>query len=249
MKTCKNCGSQMEEGARFCRICGTAADSVDPANATDHAAADSAGAASGAEPAYGQQDYSQQAGSTYGQQGYGQQTGQTYGQQDYSQQTSSTYGQQGYGQQTSQSYGQQNYNQQPYGQQSYGQAPYSQPEKKKTSGVSIASLVLGIVGIFTGIMAAGCWGAGALLPSLKFLAIVLYLPNILAIVFGVMGISKASKQGLSGKGLAIAGLVLGIVFLLIWMVYGYLAEQAMQYYSYYTYSNLSDLFQFFELFD
>ncbi len=247
MKICKNCSSQLEEGARFCRICGTAVDSVEPMDATPSGAGQpDYGQQTG--QAYDQQGYSQQTGQAYGQQGYSQQTGQAYGQQGYSQQTGQTYGQTSYSQTSydQPGYGQQTYSQQPYGQAPYGQAAYGQPEKKKTSGVSIASLVLGIVGIFTGIMAAGCWGAGALLPSFRILAIVLYLPNILAIVFGIMGISKATKQGFSGKGLAIAGLVLGIVFLLIWMVYGYLADQAMQYYSYYTYSGLSDLFQLFD---
>ena len=211
MKMCKNCGSQMEDEAKFCRVCGTAAEeSTDSPNA---------GYAAGADE--------------YDTQILGQQTGSFYGQQDYSQQTGS-------------SYGQQNYNQQPYGQSPYGQQPYMQPAKPKTCGFSIASLILGIVGIFLGVLGAGCWAAGALFPAVRILAILFFLPNILAIVFGIMGIRKASRQGFSGKGLAIAGLILGIIFLIIWFAYGCIAAQTVQYYSYYGMSELYNLFQMFE---
>ena len=65
-----------------------------------------------------------------------------------------------------------------------------EPEQK---GFSIASMVLGIVGIFVAPIPCG----------------------ILAIVFGAIGLKKG------GKGFAIAGLVLGIVDIvlgLIWFV-------------------------------
>lgn len=64
--------------------------------------------------------------------------------------------------------------------------PQAAPLPRPTNGMATASLVLGILGIF--------------LPLL----------SILALIFGPVGISKAN-QGASGKGLAIAGLVLGIV--------------------------------------
>lgn len=57
---------------------------------------------------------------------------------------------------------------------------------QRPNGIATASLVLGILALF--------------LPIL----------GILAVIFGGIGISKAN-QGASGKGLAIAGLVLGIV--------------------------------------
>jgi hypothetical protein len=56
--------------------------------------------------------------------------------------------------------------------------------------MATASLVLGILGIF--------------LPLL----------SILAVIFGAIGISKAN-QGAAGKGLAVAGLVLGIIGTLV----------------------------------
>jgi hypothetical protein len=56
--------------------------------------------------------------------------------------------------------------------------------------MATASLVLGILGLF--------------LPIL----------GVLALIFGGIGISKAN-QGATGKGLAIAGLVLGIIGTLV----------------------------------
>ena len=58
----------------------------------------------------------------------------------------------------------------------------------QTNGFAIASLICGIL---------GCTGIGA----------------ILAIVFGILGIQKTKDPRYGGKGLAIAGLVLGIVML------------------------------------
>lgn len=62
--------------------------------------------------------------------------------------------------------------------------------QQPSNGMATASLVLGILGFF--------------LPIL----------SILALIFGGIGISKAN-QGAGGKGLAVAGLVLGIVGTLV----------------------------------
>jgi uncharacterized membrane protein YvbJ len=62
-------------------------------------------------------------------------------------------------------------------------APAPATTKERTSGMAVASLILGILGI-----------------------------SILAIIFGAIGISQTNKDpNLKGKGLAIAGLVLGII--------------------------------------
>lgn len=66
---------------------------------------------------------------------------------------------------------------------------------KRTNGFGITALVLGLVGLL-------------LLPPLL---------GIMAIIFGAVGIGFANKNNGSGKGLAIAGLVMGIVDLL-WFV-------------------------------
>jgi len=68
---------------------------------------------------------------------------------------------------------------------------------KKTAGTAIASLVLGLVGIFFGL-----------------------ITSILAIVFGGVALSQINKSEgeIGGHGMAIAGLVLGIIMTIIWVV-------------------------------
>jgi len=63
--------------------------------------------------------------------------------------------------------------------------------KVHTSGWAVASLVLGIVGIFLAVT---------------------FLPALLAIVFGIIGTNSIKKDyEVTGKGLAIAGIILGAV--------------------------------------
>ena len=72
----------------------------------------------------------------------------------------------------------------PYGAQGGGPAT-------RTNGMAIASLVLGIVGV---------------------LACFLFIPWILAIIFGIIGIKQCNEDpSYTGKGMAVAGLVLGLV--------------------------------------
>ncbi len=100
------------------------------------------------------------------------------------------YGQQQYGgDRGSQIYGNTNSYQQPDYRYSYAKPGVS----RRVNGLGIASLVCSILGIF-------------------------FLPFILAplaVIFGGVGISQCNKQPnvYSGKGLAIAGLVIGIVVL------------------------------------
>lgn len=69
------------------------------------------------------------------------------------------------------------------------------PEKKKTSGMAVAALVLGIVGFFFNIL------------------------GVLAIIFGAIGMSQTGRdKNLGGRGMAIAGLVLGIIDILFWVI-------------------------------
>ena len=84
----------------------------------------------------------------------------------------------------------------PYGAPPYGSAPYGGPpgpygygqQKAGTNGLAIASLVLGIIWIF-------------------------WLGSLLAIIFGAISLRQIKSSGNTqqGKGLAIAGLVLGLV--------------------------------------
>src|SRR5689334_13518453 len=94
----------------------------------------------------------------------------------------------------------------PYGQPP-GQPPYGQPPMQQygmpgtpmpsggTSGAAIASLICGII---------GCLGITALL----------------SIVLGFVGISATSNRRKTGRGMAIAGLVLGILWIGIYLLFG-----------------------------
>ena len=115
------------------------------------------------------------------------------------------YGQPPYGQP---GYGQPPYGQPGYGQPGYGQPPYGQPgyggyqpvplvpPPPKTNGMAIASLVLSLVG---------------LVPCFWFLPV----PALLGVIFGHVAMSQLKKAGpaAKGKGLAVAGLIIGYVLL------------------------------------
>ncbi|MCR6493056.1 DUF4190 domain-containing protein [Cellulomonas sp. P24] len=147
----------------------------------------------------GQQAYGAPGPAPYGQQAYGTPA---YDPQTYAAPTAASYGQQSYGAPAA-PYGQQAYGQQAYGQPAYGQqyaapqytsypqsgtyapgAQWAQPQK--TNGMAIAALVLGLAGIVT---------AGA--------------AGILGLIFGIIGMRQISRTGDAGKGMAIAGIVLG----------------------------------------
>lgn len=82
------------------------------------------------------------------------------------------------------------------------QSPYQPSNAKK--GFAVASLVCGIIGLLFSLYAFGN-------PYLLIFAFVL---SILAIVFSSKG-RKLWKYGIPGRGLAIAGLVLGIIAIVI----------------------------------
>lgn len=83
-----------------------------------------------------------------------------------------------------------------YPQQAYGQPGYGYPQQGLPQGFAVASMVLGIVG-----------------AVLFWFAIVDQVVAILAVVFGHVGLSKANQGVARGRGMAIAGLVLGYVML------------------------------------
>ncbi len=80
----------------------------------------------------------------------------------------------------------------------YNQNIY-QPQIQPTSGLAVASLVLGIVGIFLS------W-------------ITLMIPSILGIVFGAVAIKQCNDKGLNGRGMAIGGLVCSIIIVAIFVI-------------------------------
>ena len=69
-------------------------------------------------------------------------------------------------------------------------------ENKPSKGLSIAALVCGIVGVVGGWFPVVCYFTLAL--------------SILGIIFGVLAMKRAKENG-EPKGLAVAGLVCGIV--------------------------------------
>lgn len=76
--------------------------------------------------------------------------------------------------------------------------------QKKVTGLGIAGLVLGIIAIIS-----------SFVPLINILTFPFV---ILAVIFGGIGIAQTAKGKKSGRGIAIAALVLGIVALIITMV-------------------------------
>jgi len=113
-----------------------------------------------------------------------------YGDQVGSQQPGPSYG------------GQQSYGTQPYGgQQQYGQ-PYGGPafgehRPAPKNGLGVAALVLGILALLTGLFFVG----GVL--------------GIAAVVLGVMGRGRAKRGEATNGGMALAGIVLGVLGILL----------------------------------
>ncbi len=66
----------------------------------------------------------------------------------------------------------------------YGYSPYAPPQG--TNGMAIASLVLGLVWVY-------------------------WIGSILAIIFGFVALAQIRDRNQSGKGMAVAGLILGFI--------------------------------------
>lgn len=85
--------------------------------------------------------------------------------------------------------------------------PIPSPERRETSGMAVASLVFGIL---------GC---------------VPFVTGLLAVIFGILGIRRTRDPRFRGTGLAIAGLILGLLSLGGWSLFsgtlyvGYKASQ------------------------
>jgi hypothetical protein len=67
--------------------------------------------------------------------------------------------------------------------------PYPHPPSGGTDGFSVAALVTGILGM-------------AVVP----------------VVLGIIGLVRVGRTGESGKGMAIAGIVLGAIWIVLWLV-------------------------------
>lgn len=87
---------------------------------------------------------------------------------------------------------------QPYG------APQQTPNALPTSGMAVASLVLGIIGIAT-----------SFLPIINNASFFL---GILGLIFGIVGIVGIKHGKKKGKGLSIAGIVLSVVAIVVVLI-------------------------------
>lgn len=144
-------------------------------------------------PDYSQMNYNSGAvGADYNQNGYGQPAGgQNYNQNGYCQPNGGV-----------------NYNQNGYNQTGYNQPPYGAATKSDSTGFGIASLVLGIISIFT------------------FFCCINYILAVIAIVLGIVQIVKSSK-----KGLAIGGIVTAVISIIgatiFWVLIGSVGASEM----------------------
>ncbi len=92
------------------------------------------------------------------------------------------------------------------------QQPYPYAPPRPGNGFAVAAMVLGIVG-----------AAFGLIPLLALIALAC---GVLGLIFGFIGIGRAKTVG-SGKGMAVAGLVLGIVAVVLSIVGFVIVDQAV----------------------
>lgn len=89
----------------------------------------------------------------------------------------------------------------------YGQGPIFVQDTRKTSGMAVASMVLSILGLV-----AGCCSFGVF--------------SIIAVILGHFALRETRDGSIKGHGMAIAGLVMGYVFVVpmallsFWMIVG-----------------------------
>ncbi len=219
---CRNCGTKIPDGAKFCPQCGTPSITSGSVNQT----ADSAGFDQGFTTPDAGEDYYQDnySGSGYSQESFSSATdytddlnttgysGDSYGQDDFG---GDTYGANPYqednysantGSRSSGASGSTRSSRQYGGDQygsgstggNYSNSGYSTGYQAPFSGMAIAGFVLSLAAIF--------FNAFFLIPS------------ILGIIFSGVGLGKCNKNGYRGKGLAIAGMVISIILLVIYVI-------------------------------
>lgn len=101
----------------------------------------------------------------------------------------------------------------PSGQQQYG-GQYGGPPVQQGNGLAVAGLVLGILGVLFGFI-----------PFVGvFMAILL---GALGAIFGAVGLSRSKQPYRGGRGMAIAGLVLGIIAIILGFLQGFVIGAAV----------------------
>ena len=105
----------------------------------------------------------------------------------------------------------------------YG-APYPHAVPGAGNGPAVASLVLGLAGVLV------CFpGIAIARPALGLVGVVpVVVVGILAVVFGGAGLWRSRAVAGAGRGMAIAGLVLGIVTVLIGLALAFLVYEISQ---------------------
>jgi hypothetical protein len=93
----------------------------------------------------------------------------------------------------------------PGGQYGYAQVPHGYSAVAPSNGLGITGGVCGIVAVVL------CW-----IPFVDYISIVL---GALAIIFGAIGVRHANEHGGGGKGMAITGIVTGIVAVVITILF------------------------------
>lgn len=87
-----------------------------------------------------------------------------------------------------------------YGHPGYGD-PYGYGAPPPRNGFGVTALVLGIIGVLTSWFLIGV------------------LPGVLAVVFGWLGRSRAKRREATNRGMATAGIVLGLVAIVVWIAF------------------------------
>src|SRR5688572_4588771 len=77
-----------------------------------------------------------------------------------------------------------------------GFSPNPGPQGQQSNGLAITALIMGILSCIPGV-------------------------GFLAILFGALGMGKAKDPRIGGKGLAIVGIVLGLIGIIAWAGIGY----------------------------
>jgi len=98
------------------------------------------------------------------------------------------------------------YGQPPYGQPPQSQPPYGQPMPYGQPGTTMAP------------QASNGWSIAALITGIVGFCVPL-LGGLLAVLFGFLGIKRAGATN-TGKGMSIAGLILGILSIGFWALFG-----------------------------
>ncbi len=108
--------------------------------------------------------------------------------------------QSGYAQPAYPSSGQQAYGQAPYGQNPYGQQGYGYAPARPTNVLAIISLVASIAG----------------------LTLVPFLGSVAGVITGHISLKQLKSSGENGRGLALAGTIVGWVGVGLWLLFGLL---------------------------